>query len=314
MVSPTALAPLGGGAFLGWALGANDAANVFGTAVAARIIPFWRAAFLCAAGVVLGAVLQGAEGITTLSGITEQSLATALVVSLASAITVTIMTVQGAPISTSQAVVGAILGIGLATGKTEWSSLLKVVACWVGTPLGSMLLAILLYKLAAYALRRVRISLFTRDKLLWAGLLCVGVYGSYALGANNVANTSGIFSGLIPGISDQSLATIGGVAIASGVLTYSRRVMMRLGAGIMLMDAYTAFIAVLSMSLTVHVFAFVGAPVSTSQGIVGAILGIGLLRGAHALHFNVLRDIVVAWLMTPLIALILAAAGFAIFC
>lgn len=314
MIGPATPVPLGAGIFLGWALGANDAANVFGTAVAARIISFWRAAWLCAAGVVAGAFFQGAEGIATLSGITQQTIGTAVVVSGAAAITVTFMTVQGLPISTSQAIVGAILGIGLATGNTEWTPLLKVLACWIGTPIGAMLIAIAAYRLIAWLSRRVPVSIFTRDKLLWMGLLCTGVYGSYALGANNVTNTTGIFSGLLPGVSDSMLALIGGVAIAAGVLTFSRRVMVQLGSGVMRMDGFTGFIAVFSMSLTVHVFAFVGAPVSTSQGIVGAILGIGAVRGAHVLHFRVLREITAAWLMTPVIALVLAAAGYAIFC
>lgn len=314
MLVPPNPAPLGGGVFLGWALGANDAANVFGTAVGARIISYWSAAWLCAAGVVAGAFLQGAAGIETLSGITQQTLATAVVVSVAAAITVTYMTVQGLPISTSQAVVGAILGIGLATGKTEWDPLLKVVACWLGTPAGAMLLAVVAYRMISWLSRRIPVSMFTRDKLLWLGLLAAGVYGSYALGANNVTNTTGIFSGLLPGVSDSMLAVIGGVAIAAGVLTFSRRVMMQLGSGVMRMDAFTGFIAVFSMSLTVHVFAFVGAPVSTSQGIVGAILGIGAVRGAQVLHFRVLREIAAAWLMTPVISLVLAAAGYAIFC
>lgn len=314
MAAPANPAPLGAGIFLGWALGANDAANVFGTAVGARIISFWHAAWLCAAGVVLGAVLQGAEGIETLSGITQQTIDTAVVVSVAAALTVTFMTVQGLPISTSQAVVGAILGIGLATGNTEWAPLLKVVACWLGTPIGAMLIAIAAYKITSWLSRRIPVSMFTRDKLLWIGLLCTGVYGSYALGANNVTNTTGIFSGLLPGVSDSMLALIGGLAIAGGVLTFSRRVMIQLGSGVMRMDAFTGFIAVFSMSLTVHVFAFIGAPVSTSQGIVGAILGIGAVRGAQILHFNALREIATGWLMSPIIALVLSAAGHAIFC
>lgn len=307
-------APLGGGLFLGWALGANDAANVFGTAVAARIIPYWRAAVLCACFVIAGAVLQGAAGIQTLRDITAQTMATALIVSVASALTVTVMTALKLPVSTSQGVVGAILGIGLATDHTEFGPLIKVLLCWIGTPVGSLLLAVLTHKLLAFGFRRTPMSMFTRDKILWSGLLIVGVYGSFALGANNVTNTVGMFSGLLPGVSDRALAAFGGAAIALGTVTFSRRVMLHLGSGIMRLDAFTAFVAVLSMSLTVHVFAIIGAPVSTSQGIVGAIVGIGLLRGAQVIHFDVLRHIVVGWIMTPVMALILAAAGYAIFC
>jgi len=305
--------PLFGGLFLGWTLGANDAANVFGTAVATRIIKFQNAAMLCGAMALLGAVLEGTEGIETLSGVTRQTVATAALVSASAAITGAAMTWQGIPVSMSQAVVGAILGIGLATRNTDFRPLAKIVICWIGTPIGAMLLSIITYKILSFFLRKTPMSMFTRDRLLWSGLLVVGMYGSYALGANNVANTVGMFSGLVPGFSDRILTIIGGLSIALGVMTYSKRVMLNVGSGLMRMDAFTALVAVISMSLTVHVFAWVGVPVSTSQGIVGAIMGIGLLRGAQVLHFRVLREIAMGWVLTPGISLILAAAGYALF-
>jgi inorganic phosphate transporter, PiT family len=306
--------PLAGGGYLGWTLGANDASNVFGTAVATRIIRLRTALILCSIMVVIGAALQGTEGIETLSGITHQTVRTAVVASVAAAITGTVMTILSLPISTSQAVVGAILGIALATGNAEYGGLIKVVLCWIGTPVGSMLIAMIAYKVMAFIFRHVPIGILTRDKILWTGLIVVGSYGSYALGANNVANTTGMFSGLIEGVSDRTLALVGGLSMAIGVLSYSKRVMFKVGSGIMLLDGFTAFVAVLSMSVTVHIFAMVGAPVSTSQGIVGAIMGIGVLRGTHVIKFQALRSIAFGWLVTPLVSLILAAAGFAIFC
>jgi len=302
-----------GGLYLGWALGANDAANVFGTAVASRIVTFRNACILCAAGVLVGAMLQGEAGIRTLSGLTEQTRATLLVVSISAAITATLMTVLSLPISISQALVGAIIGVGLATGDLHWQGLVKVVVCWVGTPIGAMLISCGIYWLLRGFIRRVPMSMLTRDKILWTGLAFVGTYGSYALGANNVANATGIFSGHV-GMTDGQLACLGGIAIAAGVLTYSRRVMMAVGSGVMRMDAFTAFVAVSSMAVTVHVFALIGVPVSTSQAIIGAIMGIGFIRGAHLVRFRSLRNIGFGWLLTPVISLVLSAAGYAIFC
>ena len=57
---------LGGGLFFGWALGANDSANVFGTAVGTRMLRFRTAAILCSGGVILGAVISGAGPTETL--------------------------------------------------------------------------------------------------------------------------------------------------------------------------------------------------------------------------------------------------------
>ena len=57
---------LSSGLFLGWSLGANDAANVFGTAVGTRMVRFTTAAFICSAFVILGAVISGAGASHTL--------------------------------------------------------------------------------------------------------------------------------------------------------------------------------------------------------------------------------------------------------
>ena len=304
---------LSGGIYLGWALGGNDAANVFGTAVGSRIIRMRDATILCAVAVLLGALLEGGAGIETLRGLTHQTHATLAIVTFSAAFTVTLMTLFRLPISTSQAVVGAILGVGLATDSVNTASLTKVVLCWVATPLGSMLLAILLYKLVGWLLRVVPIGILLRDRLLFSGLVLVGTYGSYALGANNVANVTGIFSGQLPGVSDQLLTLIGGIAIALGLLTFSGRVMKNVGTGVMTLDAFTAFIAVSAMAATVHIFAIVGVPVSTSQGIIGALLGIGILRGKHTVHFREVGHIATGWILTPATALLLAAAGYAIF-
>jgi len=302
-----------GGVYLGWALGANDASNVFGTAVATRIIPFWRAALLCAAAVIAGAVLQGHQGIHTLSGLTHQTGATLVVVSVSAAITVTLMTLFRLPVSTSQAVVGAIAGIGLATRSMHWGGLIKVVISWIATPIGAFVFSLIIFRLLRLFFRVVPMGILARDNLLLGGLVVAGVYGSYALGANNVANATGIYSGQIPGLTDTHLALIGGIAIALGVVTFSKRVMLSVGSGIVSLNAQTSFVAVLAMALTTHVFALIGVPVSTSQAIVGAILGIGMMHGAQTVRFRMLRNIGVGWLLTPITALIFSAAGFAVF-
>ncbi len=306
--------PLTGGLYLGWALGANDAANVFGTAVASRIISFRNAAILCSIAVIAGAILQGEGGIHTLSGLTTQTHMTLFVVSVAAAITVTLMTIMRLPISTSQAIIGAIAGVGLATDTMRWNGLLKVLICWIATPVGALIIAYIIYKLFGTFIKYIPMSILTRDKILWSGLIIVGVYGSYALGANNVANATGIFSGQFEGISDKQLALLGGISIAAGIITYSKRVMIAVGSGVMHLDAFTALVTVSAMAVTVHIFAIIGVPVSTSQAIIGSIMGIGLIRGVHSVKFKTLRNIGFGWLLTPVIALILSSSGYAIFC
>ena len=91
-----------GGIFLGWSLGANDAANVFGTAVSSKMVRFRTAAVLAAVFVIIGAVVSGRAGIMTLKGLTALELEQAVISSVAAAITVTLMTFLRLPVSTSQ--------------------------------------------------------------------------------------------------------------------------------------------------------------------------------------------------------------------
>ena len=65
--------------------------------------------------------------------------------------------------------------------------------------------------------------------------------------------------------------------------------------------------SVLSEAITIHIYVAIGVPVSTSQAIVGAVLGIGLALGMRTINNRTLLNIVLAWVVTPLIAGIIAA-------
>ncbi|SHF83897.1 Phosphate transporter family protein [Desulfacinum infernum DSM 9756] len=135
-----------GGIFLGWSLGANDAANVFGTAVSSRMVRFWTAAVLAAVFVVAGAWMEGHRGIATLQSLTQVDMTHAMVVSVAAALTVTLMTLLGLPVSTSQAVVGAVLGIGILKGAQtiRIRTLGNILFAWIVTPAVACLTTLML--------------------------------------------------------------------------------------------------------------------------------------------------------------------------
>ncbi|MHC4983053.1 MAG: inorganic phosphate transporter [Planctomycetota bacterium] len=293
---------ISGGVLLGWSLGANDAANVFGTAVASRIVRYRTAVFLTAAFVIVGAVAQGTSGIETLSGLVTQSKKSALVVTLAAAATVAWMTYLRLPVSTSQAAVGAIIGVGLVRGTqaVRWSGLAKIIICWVGTPLGAAVIAFLLYPMLGWCLNRLRLKIVARSVVLKLGLIIFGTYGAYALGANNVGNVSGVFrdTGVLGG-DTRLLQLVGGASIALGVLTYSRGVMFTVGSRLVPLDAFSALVAVAAQAITVHIYAFIGVPVSTSQAIVGGVLGIGVLKGVRTVNTRMLLRILSGWVATP---------------
>jgi len=294
-----------GGVFLGWSLGANDGANIFGSAVASRMLRFWTAAVLASIFIVLGALLEGGPGIETLKGLTQLNVEQAVVCSLAAAVTVTLMTILGLPVSTSQAVVGAILGMGFLNRQLYLAGLQKVVVCWLGTPLGGMVTAVILYRLLGRFYNRLNVNLFDSDKLIRLSLIGAGIYGAYALGANNVANVTAVFveSGQLKVFS---AVLIGGLSIALGVLTFSKPVMKTVGREIVRLDAFSALIVVLAEAVTVHIYAFVGVPVSASQALVGAVMGVGIVRGIRTVRKRTLANIFVGWILAPVVACFLS--------
>jgi len=89
-------------------------------------------------------------------------------------------------------------------------------------------------------------------------------------------------------------------------MTYSRNVMITVGKKLVRLDPFGAFIAVFSMAVVVHLFAIIGVPVSTSQAIIGSVLGIGILKGVQTIKLHTLLMIVFGWVGTPVIALAFA--------
>jgi len=321
---------LSSGLFLGWSLGANDASNVFGTAVGSRMIRFRTAAGCCALFIILGAVISGSGTSETLGKLgAVNALAGAFMVALAAGVSVYLMTKAGYPVSTSQAIVGAIIGWNFFSGSlTDYPSLVKIALTWVACPLLSAGVAMVLYKIVAGCIRFFKPHMFRLDRLTRWGLLIVGAFGSYSLGANNIANVMGVFVPVSP-FSEitlfgsfvlspaQVLFFIGGLAIASGVLTYSRHVMMTVGKGIMDLTPVAAFVVVSAHSLALFLFSSQGleqflaghglptiplVPVSSSQAIVGAVIGVGLLNSNRAIRWRVLKGIASGWVTTPVIA------------
>jgi phosphate/sulfate permease/DNA-binding CsgD family transcriptional regulator len=321
------------GLFLGWTLGANDASNVFGSAVGSRLIKFKQAAIIASIFVILGSIMQGSGGAATLGKLgSVDALGGAFTVALAAGISVFWMTKLKLPVSTSQAIVGAIIGWNFFTGNpTDYTSLTKIVTTWISGPILGGIFAILLFLLLRFFLKKRKIHLIRLDAYIKYGLLIVGAFGSYSLGANNIANVVGVFIPSAPNISldfgfftidgVQLLFLAGGISIAIGIITYSKKVMMTVGNSLMKLNAETALVVVLAHSLVLFVFSsqslsnlfvHIGlppipmVPVSSSQAIVGAILGIGILKGGRTIQLNVIGKIAMGWVITPIIAGLLA--------
>jgi len=299
------------GLWMGWGLGSNDAANLFGPGVSAKVIKYRTATILIAIFVIIGAVLEGPKCMHTLGKLASTgSVNEAFVILFAAALSVMIMSLMGIPVSTSQAVVGAILGGSLfryyggeAEALKSFGQLGKIVLCWVGTPIGSAIIGFILFYLLDKFISRYIKNVIALNRFITWSLIISGCYGAYGLGANNVANTTAVYvsSGML---TEFNAALYGGIAIAVGALTFSRRVMYTVGEEIAVIGPLGALIATLSHSLIIHFFTQVGVPVSSSQAIVGAVMGIGFVKGVGGVSYKKLAEIVAGWVLTPLSAML----------
>jgi PiT family inorganic phosphate transporter len=286
------------GVFLGWSLGANDSANIFGTGYATGIVKYRTAIWLTAVFVMIGAVLEGPKCMDVVGDLSQITAIEAFYCALAGAITMTALTILAIPASCSQAIIGAVIGAGILSGTADFSSLYKIVACWVFTPICALFTAYLLHRILGFVINKTVISLAKRSLLYSGGIILVGCYGAYALGSNNVANVTGVYvgAGLL---SAETAALIGGLSIALGTLTYSRKVMETVGKGIVPLDPFSALVAVLAEALSLHLFTQIGVPVSSSQAIVGAVVGVGLVGDVQTVSVKMLARIGIGWIMTP---------------
>jgi PiT family inorganic phosphate transporter len=314
------------GLFLGWSLGANDASHIFGSAVGSKMVSFRKAALIASVFFILGAVIQGSGTSLTLGKLgTVTAIGGSFTIALAAAITIYIMTKFSLPISTTQAIVGAIIGWNFFTGNpTDSSTLLKIIEAWVAGPVIGAVFAILLFIIIRKIKKSAKIHLIRFESYIKTGLIVVGAFGAYSLGANNIANVMGVFLpafnlqdlnlGIITLNSNQQLFLLGGLAIATGIITYSWKVMETIGSNILELSAEAAMVVVLAQSLVLFIFSSTGlsdlsvkiglppvpmVPVSSSQVIVGCILGIGLYKGAGNINFKVLGEIALAWVISP---------------
>jgi len=289
------------GIFLGWTLGSNDSANVFGTGVVAKIIRYRTAVILTSIFVILGALVEGEKCFATVGKLTHLTPESAFCTALAAGITMFILTYLALPSSASHAIIGAILGASVVSGIPDLSKVYKILACWILAPIAAVIISFVLYHLIGFFIARYMMSPQKRSFFIFWGLIFAGCFGAYALGSNNVANVTGVYvgSGLLTPFEG---ALIGSFSIASGVLTYSKKVMMTVGKEITPLDEYAAFIAALSGAITVELFTQVGVPVSSSQAIVGGVAGVGLVKGVRTVNKRTLTGIGIAWISTPISA------------
>lgn len=334
---------LAAGLFMGWSLGTNDAANAFGTAVATRVIKYRTAITIIAVMVMLGAVLLGHNNIDKLASIATNNEVTAsqedvaaavasgkdalaalklksalkaAIIFTCGALTVFVMSYLKFPVSANQSITGAVIGWGLcyadySNPTVKAGNLTEIgefASTWLINPVGAALISFVLVFFVKKFLEKRLTSMKNYDMIVKVGYLVAGAFAAFSIGQNSSASVTAFYydaTGMGANLlTDARLtAIIGGAAIALGVLTYSKRVMMTVGSSIANISQIDGFLVIVAMALTVLLMGkFMGIPVSTSQSVVGAVIGAGLVTGPKNVNFGVMKNIAIAWVSSPVAA------------
>lgn len=332
---------LAAGLFMGWSLGTNDAANAFGTAVATRVIKYRTAITIIAIMVLAGAALMGHNNIYKLSNIAInnevsaseadvnaaiaagtlaelrlKSAIKAFIIFACAGITVFGMSYLKFPVSANQSITGAVIGWGLcyanysdpAVMKGNLTEIIEFASTWLINPLGAALISFVLVFLVKKFLEKRLTSMKNHDLVIKLGYLAAGAFSAYSIGTNSSASVTAFYydaSGQGANILTNARLTaiLGGIAIAVGVLTFSKRVMMTVGGSIAEISQVDGFVVIIASALTVILMGtWMGIPVSTSQSVVGAVVGAGLVNGVKTVNFGVFKRIAIAWVSSPTVA------------
>lgn len=142
---------------------------------------------------------------------------------------------------------------------------------------------------------------------VWLQILSA-CFVAFAHGANDVANAVGPVAAVLDiikngAITDTSLVptwllVLGGVGIVIGLATWGWRVIETVGKKITELTPTRGFCAEFGAATTILIASKLGMPISTTHCLVGAVLGVGLARGIRAINLNILKEIVLSWIIT----------------
>jgi PiT family inorganic phosphate transporter len=301
--------------------GLHDAANSIATIVSTRVLParyavLWAAFFNFIAFAIFGQHVAQTVG----KGIISPGIVSDAVIfgALGGAITWNIVTwMGGIPSSSSHALIGGLLGAGIAKAGLDpvvWSGVWKTVAGIVVSPALGVALALLLVLMVSWAFVKATPAFadgaFRKLQFISAAAFSLGH------GGNDAQKTMGIITvllyahGKLTGAFHVPLWVVLScqAAMALGTLMGGWRIVRTMGSKITRLAPQQGFCAETAGAITLFLATSIGVPVSTTHTITGAIVGVGAARRVSAVRWNIASNIVWAWVITMPVAGLLGAA------
>ena len=299
--------------------GFHDTANAIATSVATRALSPRHAIIMATTFNFIGAFAGTAVANTIASGLVDESTTTQVVIAAAliGAITWNLITwQQGLPSSSSHALIGGLLGatiVAAGTGALKIDGIVnKVLIPMITSPLLGFFIAFALMITLYWIFRSSRRKpMGVRFRRLQVGS---AAFMAFAHGSNDAQKTMGIITlalltaGLIDDFTVPTwVIVVSATALSLGTAVGGWRIMRTMGQRVAKLEPVHGFAAETTAASILFGTAYLGMPVSTTQVISGAIMGVGSSQGLRHVRWGVARRILVAWVLTLPAAGILAA-------
>jgi PiT family inorganic phosphate transporter len=304
--------------------GVNDCANAIATCVSTKALSPRSAITMAYTLNFLGALSHTAVAATFGKGIIDPESASLVLIMAAlvgAALWTAIASYQGIPISVTHSLVGGLLGAGIAAAGTKiimFGGVKKILLAMIFSPLAGFVGGGLLILLLYWAFRRAtphKINVnFRRLQVLSAAWM------SFSHGMNDAQNAMGIITmalvtyGFLPFFKVPIWVMIAcATAMALGTSIGGWRVIKTMGKKVFDLKPVHGFAAETSASIVISAMSLIGAPISTTHVISTAIMGVGSTKRLSAVRWGIVRNIVIAWIITIPAAGIAAAISYFFF-
>ncbi len=291
--------------------GFHDTANAIATSVSTRALSPRVAVTMAAIANLVGALYSTEVAKTVGKGIVDVTGGVSLELVLAAVIGAVFWNLLtwyfGIPSSSSHALIGGLVGAAVMEGglnMVQWNDLLmKVIIPMVTSPVGGFIVAFALMTGLLWLVRHWSPAPVNR----WFRMLQVGSAAFMAVshGRNDAQNAMGVITlALLAAGQIETFSVplwvilLSAGSMAAGTYTGGWRIIHTLGTKVIKLDPIHGFAAETSAAIVIQVASSIGAPVSTTQTITAAIMGVGSTKRLSAVRWGVARSIVTAWVFT----------------
>jgi len=310
MVSPLTIAGVVVAVFVGFNIGGSSTGVAFGPAVGSRLVRKATAAALFVGFAFLGAWTVGRNVIATMSSSIVPAVqftpAASVAVLFFTGSSLLISNLYGVPASTSMTAVGAIVGLGLATGTLNQALMFVIVSAWIVAPLLSFAVGIVIGRyLYPYLDRYVAFTKFDlhfvqldrsgpiprpylnpnatlQDIIGSLSVVVIACYMAFSAGASNAANAVAPLVGASGSLTVEQGILLAVAAFGLGSFTIARRTLEMVGDDITELPILASLIVSVIGGTVITILSYLGIPASLAVSATSTIIGLGWGRASRA--------------------------------